>query len=145
MLFVLVIIFFLLGRIKHHHHSDMSFSFYLLSGLFLVISFITVLTYNNTKASCDRKIAVLEERNELVIRQIEPIVNRYLLYESETLENLKISSETIIAFSAYPELKSNEFLKSQIDIIVSNQDEITNLKLSKAELNVYKLWIFMGE
>jgi hypothetical protein len=45
----------------------------------------------------------------------------------------------------YPELKGNEFLKSQIDIVVKNQDEITKLKLNKAELNAYKLWIFMGE
>jgi hypothetical protein len=75
----------------------------------------------------------------------ENIVNKYLLYESETLEKVKVNSENIIALSMYPELKGNEFLKSQIDIVVKNQDEITKLKLSKAELNAYKLWIFMGE
>ena len=76
---------------------------------------------------------------------MEPIVNRYLLYESETLEKVKVNSENIIALSMYPELKGNEFLKSQIDIVVKNQDEITKIKLSKAELNMFKLWIFMGE
>ena len=67
----------------------------------------------------------------------------YLTYESETLK--EISSENVIALFKYPELKGNEMLKSQIDIIINNQDEITKLKLSKAELNQFKLWIFMGE
>lgn len=146
MLFILTGVLFIIGFINFLiREEDVGIGCYIFSAIFLVIALISLACYNETKASCDRKITVLEERNELVLKQIEPIIDRYLLYESETLKKVKVSSENIIALSMYPELKGNEFLKSQIDIILKNQDEITKLKLSKAELNVYKLWIFMGE
>lgn len=146
MLFILTGVLFIFGVLNYlTYDEDVGCGCYIFSALLLVATLITISCYNDTKVSCDKKIAVLEERNELVLKQIEPIVNRYLLYESETLEKVKINTENIIGLSMYPELKGNEFLKSQIDIIVKNQDEITQLKLSKAELNAYKLWIFMGE
>lgn len=146
MLFILTIILLIIGFITYRSYDeDVGIISYVLSVIFLAITLIVLACYNETKASCDKKIAVLEERNELVLKQIEPIVNKYLLYESKTLEKVKVSGENIIALSMYPELKGNEFLKSQIDIVVKNQDEITKLKLNKAELNAYKLWIFRGE
>lgn len=146
MLFILTITLLIIGFITYRfYNEDVGIGFYIFSAMFLAITLITFVCYNETKSTCDKKIAVLEERNEVVLKQVEPIVNRYLLYESETLEKVKVNSENIIALSMYPELKGNEFLKSQIDIVVKNQDEITKIKLSKAELNMFKLWIFMGE
>lgn len=146
MLFVLTISLLIIGFISYRSYDeDVGLGFFGASAIFLAITLIVLTYYNEIKSTCDKEIAVLEERNELVLKQIEPIINRYLLYESETLEKVKISSENIIALSMYPELKGNEFLKSQIDIVVKNQDGITNLKLRKARLNVFKLWIFMGE
>lgn len=146
MLFILTIILLIIGFITYRSYDeDVGVACYIFSIAFFITTLIVFACYNNTKASCDKKITVLEEKNELVLKQVEPIVNRYLLYESETLEKVKVSSENIVALSMYPELKGNEFLKSQIDIVVKNQDEITKLKLNKAELNAYKLWIFMGE
>lgn len=146
MLFILTGALFIIGLVNCLiQEEEVGVVSYVFFAIFLAITLIVLACYNNTKTSCDKKIAVLEEKNELVLKQVEPIVNRYLLYESETLEKVKVNSENIVALSMYPELKGNEFLKSQIDIVVKNQDEITKLKLSKAELNVYRLWIFMGE
>ena len=146
MLFILTIILLIIGFISFRSYDGyVGIGFYVFSAIFFVITLIVLACYNETKSTCDKRIAVLEERNEVVLKQVEPIVNRYLLYESETLEKVKVNSENIIALSMYPELKGNEFLKSQIDIVVKNQDEITKIKLSKAELNMFKLWIFMGE
>lgn len=146
MLFILTGVLFVIGLVHClMQEKEIGIGFYVSSAIFLATTLINLVCYNDTKVSCDKKIAVLEERNELVLKQIEPIVNKYLLYESETIEKVKVSGENIIALSMYPELKSNEFLKSRIDIVVKNQDEITKLKLSKAELNAYKLWIFRGE
>lgn len=146
MLFILTVVLFIIGLVYYlMQEKEVGLGFYGVSAVFLAITLIVLACYNETKSSCDKKIAVLEEKNELVLKQVEPIINRYLLYESETIEKVKVSGENIIALSMYPELKGNEFLKSQIDIVVKNQDEITKLKLNKAELNLYKLWIFMGE
>jgi hypothetical protein len=146
MLFILTGVLFIIGLVSYFtQDEEIGIGLYISSAIFLVITLIVLACYNDTKASCDKKIEVLEEKNELVLKQVEPIINKYLTYEGETFEKLKVSSENIVALSMYPELKGNEFLKSQIDIVVKNQDEITKLKLNKAELNAYKLWIFMGE
>lgn len=145
MLFILTVVLFIIGLVSYlSYDEDVGFGCYIFSGVLLGITLIVIACYNETKVSCDEKIAVLEEKNELVLKQVEPIINKYLTYEGETLEKLKVSSENVIALSMFPELKGNEFLKSQIDIIIKNQDEITKLKLDKASLESYKLWIFMG-
>ena len=120
-------------------------------GEFVVVCFILAITlvilggYNNTKTTADRKIVVLEKRNEEVVKQIEPLVKQYLEYESSTYKELKPDADRLIALSQYPELKGNEFIQTQIQVILENQKKITELNLEKAELNSYKLWIFMGE
>lgn len=111
-----------------------------LSVLLCVLGF-----YNSTKATADKQIAVLEQRNEEVVAQIEPLVKQYLEYEASTFKDLKPSADKIIAIAAYPELKGNEFIQTQIKIILENQKKVTNLKLDKAGLSAYKLWLFMGE
>lgn len=112
---------------------------------FSIALLCTLLDYNETKATVDKQILVLEEKNELVLKQIEPLIEKYLNYENETLSKFKIYSHNLVALSMFPELKGNEFIKSQIDIVIKNQDEITKLKLSKVKLDSYKLWLFMGE
>lgn len=113
--------------------------------LVLIPLLFVLANYNSTKSTADRQIAVLEERNELVIEQIEPLVDKYLNYESSTYRDLKLNANTIVSMANYPQLKGNEFVQSQIQIIVYNQREITKLKLDKAKLNGYKMWIFVGE
>jgi len=115
------------------------------SVIFLIIWLITIGRYNSTKSTADKQIVVLEERNELVIKQIEPLVDKYLDYEGSTYKDLKLEANIIVSMANYPQLKGDEFIQSQIKIILDNQKEITNLKLSKAKLNAYKFWIFVGE
>lgn len=113
--------------------------------IFLVIALFMLGAYNDTKTSADKKIAILEKRNEEVIKQIEPLVKQYLEYETSTYKELKPNADKLIALSQYPELKGNEFVQAQINLILENQKRITDLKIEKAGLNAYKLWLFMGE
>jgi Na+/melibiose symporter-like transporter len=123
----------------------MSMILVILSIVIFVITLITLSCYNETKATADKQILILEEKNEIVLKQIEPLIEKYLSYENETLSKFKVDVNNLVALSMFPELKGNEFIKSQIDVVIKNQDEITKLKLSKAKLNAYKLWLFMGE
>ena len=105
--------------------------------------FIVYYNYNVIKTTTDSKLKVLTEQNELVLTQIEPLVQQALNYESNTYKELKLTPENIIAFgNMYPQLQANSFIQSQIDIIINNQNEIKNLKLQKASLNAYHLWLF---
>lgn len=111
--------------------------------IFLVITVVALYCYNDTKSTAKAKIAVLEQRNEEVLAQIEPVVNKYLEYESSTLRGFKVDASKVIALSMYPELKGNEMLQEQLKIIKGNQREITELKLEEAGLKAYKMWLFM--
>ena len=113
--------------------------------IFLIILFIALCCYNSTKSTADSQIKVYEEQNEIVMNQIEPLVEKYLNYEKNTYSNFKVDANNLVALSMYPELKGDEFVQSQIKIIIDNQKKITELKLSKAKLNAYKLWLFVGE
>ena len=103
-----------------------------------------LLVTNSIKSTADSQIAVLEEKNELVLKQIEPLVNKYLAYEGEVYKNLKLDANMIISTACYPQLKADEFVRSQITIFLHNQEEITGLKLKKARLDAYKFWIYKG-
>jgi len=113
--------------------------------IFLIALFASLISYNVTKSTADSQIKVYEEQNEIVLSQIEPLVEKYLSYEKDTYSSLKIDSNTLVAMSMYPELKGDEFIQSQIKIIMDNQSKITQLKLDKAKLNVFKFWLFVGE
>lgn len=96
--------------------------------------------YNNIA-----QIEVLEENNAELLAEIEPIVEKYLNYESGTLSNIKVDSNTIIAYSMYPELKGEEFVMRQIEIVQSNNNEIKRKKLALAGLESYRIWTFLGK
>ena len=116
----------------------------------LVIGFISLLgiiiagfEYNKTVTTTDSRLAVLEEQNQIVLAQIGPLVQQALEYESNTYKDFKLDAAKIIAFTQlYPDLKANSFLNKQIDIILANQEEIKQLKLSKATLNAYHFWLW---
>lgn len=95
---VLVIIGILIACIKD---NDIGFCFVGAGGLiavvFTIVMFITLDTYNAVKTTADRQIAVLEEYNETVLTQIEPLVDKYLHFESDTYGSLKPTASTLIS------------------------------------------------
>ena len=99
--------------------------------------------YNSIKSTANAQLEVLNEQNEIVLAQIEPLVQQALNYENSTYKEFKLTPENIVAFgNMYPQLQANTFIQSQIDIIVKNQKEIKDLKLKIASLNAYRLWLF---
>lgn len=100
--------------------------------------------YNYQSSTIDNRLNVVEEQNQIVLSQIEPLVRQALEYESNTYKDFKLDAAKIIAFTQlYPDLKANSFLNKQIDIILANQEEIKQLKLDKATLNAYHFWLWV--
>jgi hypothetical protein len=99
--------------------------------------------YNSIKSTATAQLEVLNQQNEIVLAQIEPLVQQAMNYESNTYKEFKLTPENVIAFgNMYPQLQANSFIQSQINIIVENQKEIKDLKLRIASLNAYRLWLF---
>lgn len=111
--------------------------------VFLFVTAVTVGIYNYDKSTIDSRLSILEEQNQVVLSQIEPLVQHALDYESSTYKDFKFDVNKLIAFTQlYPDLKASSFLNKQIDIILANQEEIKQLKLDKASLNAYHFWLW---
>ena len=111
--------------------------------ILIVATTVAVAKYNLIKATANAQLEVLNEQNEIVLAQIEPLVQQAISYESNTYKEFKLTPENIVAFgNMYPQLQANSFIQSQINIIVENQKEIKDLKLRIASLNAYRLWLF---
>lgn len=111
------------------------------------ISFIAILVaggiYNYDSSTINSRLAVFEEQNTTVLTRVEPLVQKALDYESSTYKDLKLDvNKLIILAQTYPDLKANDFLHKQIEIILANQEEIKQLKLDKASLNAYHFWLW---
>lgn len=143
MLYILLFLFVLIFIISIIDDSDIA-----MPALFFIIVITSILigvgvSYNNIKTTATSKLEVLNEQNEIVLAQIEPLVQQALNYESNTYKELKLTPENIVAFgNMYPQLQANSFIQSQINIIIENQKEIKGLKLKMASLNAYRLWLF---
>ena len=146
--FIFLFIFAVIMKIKGNGDDYLMISIIGISSIGFLITLVVILfllgSYNLTKTSADGEIAIREEQNALVLSQIEPLVEKYLQYEKSTYKELRLTPQTIVALSAYPELKGNEFIQSQMKIIIDNQRIITSLKIKKTRLNSYNLWLFMG-
>lgn len=106
---------------------------------------ITLQCRHSTIHNSTAQIAVLEENNTELLAEIQPVVEKYLNYEQGTLTSVKPEASTLIAYAVYPELKGNEFVARQLDIIEKNNKEIKERKLALASLESYRIWLFMGE
>lgn len=120
-----------------------------LGAVFAVIWFIVLLIvvgrYNATRSTALNKIAVYQEQNDVCLAQLEPLVDKYVTFEKDVVTSVAPSSEKLLLLnSAYPELKSDQFVQTQITTILNNQAKIRDYKLALASLDSYKLWIFMG-
>lgn len=143
MLYILLFIFILIFIISIINNNDIAMPAFFFVVIITVILIGVGVSYNNVKSTAASKLEVLNEQNEIVLKQIEPLVQQAMNYESNTYKEFKLTPENIVAFgNMYPQLQANSFIQSQINIIVENQKEIKDLKLKIASLNAYRLWLF---
>ena len=130
MLYILLVIGLILLIVGINKYEDA------LSGLgasiFAVFLFVTALVvgiYNYDKSTINSRLAVLEEQNQAVLSQIEPLVQQALEYEANTYEDFKLDVAKIIAFTQlYPDLKANtNFIELQTEL-QETEDKIASAR-----------------
>lgn len=118
-----------------------------ISEIFIIASIIATIYFGvNVKSNdvIDDKVAMYQEENTKIEEQIAIVVSDYMEHESKVFDSAKVSSPVILA-QLYPELKSDELIKSQIDIYVANNEKIKDLKLKKINDSVYRWWLYFGK
>lgn len=114
---------------------------------FVVIAIIAQCWGISQLKIADTKIAMYEEENTKIEQDIATIVKDYMNYEKDTY---KVASEQIdgssllVLTELYPDLKSNELIKKQIEIYTENNNKIKQLKEEKINNQVCKWWLYFG-
>lgn len=133
---------------RYNRHNDFTEQGTFISGSFIGgISIIAILccwgVYSYRTETINSQLEVLESQNAIILSQIEPVIQKALDFESNTYKELKVNPENIITISQiYPDLKDNSFIQAQLSVILTNQQQITQLKLNKATLNAFHFWIW---
>jgi hypothetical protein len=91
----------------------------------------------------DDRIVMYQEENTQIEKDIEIVVSEYMDYEQDTFDMSEISSPTTLV-QMYPELKSDKLVQQQIDVYVSNNDKIKELKNKEIDVKLWKWLLYFG-
>lgn len=98
----------------------------------------------NKAMVANEKIKMYTEENAKIEEQIDTVVKEYMEYEGKTFSELKGDS-SITLVSLYPDLKSDELVKTQIATYQTNNTKIKELKEIKIDARYHKWWLYFGK
>ncbi len=108
----------------------------------LIALMICIAPITSQKA-IDNKIVFYEEENQRIESSVTVIVESYLRHEEIVYDNMSIDDAQAYLV-IYPDLKSNEIVSKQIDILTSNNEKVKELKSERADISTYKWWVYFG-
>lgn len=112
-------------------------------GVIALLATIVLICANGSNYGIDQKIELYESENQQIEEDIAVLVNEYMKHEENIfVECTPDSSISLVAL--YPELKSNLLVEKQIEIYVSNTEEIKSLKSQRISASLIKWWLYFG-
>lgn len=93
----------------------------------------------------DKKIKMYEEENIKIEEKVKNTVRVYMEFEKDTFTNLFDESDLTTLLIAYPELNSNELVKSEVALYIDNNAKIKELKEAKIDRRVYRFMLYFGK
>ena len=129
--------------------DDYDFSFHISGAgvVVIILSFIGMfICFHNLGQAkiIDEKISMYQEENKNIEEQIDNLVKQYMNYEGSTLKEFS-SESSITLITMYPDLKSDELVKAQIDTYTKNNNKIKKLKEDKLDYRLAKWWLYFGK
>ena len=108
---------------------------------FIVAVVLSILVSN--LSVIDAKIEMYEQENAVIETQISETVKQYQEYESGIYKEVAPESAVTLV-SLYPDLKSDTLVQKQIEVYLTNNDKIKELKESKISGSVKRWWLYFG-
>lgn len=112
--------------------------------LFIEVIAAALLTVTVANLSViDDRIAMYQEENSKIERQIADIVEQYQKYETDIF--MDVAPDTAVTLVAlYPELKSDTLVQSQIEVYTENNKMIKSLRDQQIKGDVSRWWLYFG-
>ena len=126
--------------------EDVSVGLSMVGLLFGGISLVAIIVLGiNVKSLSviDDRIAMYEEENALIERQVADVVEQYQKYETDIFMEVAPDS-AVTMVSLYPELKSDSLVQAQIEVYTENNKTIRNLRDKQIKGNVDRWWLYFG-
>lgn len=150
---ILIFVITIIASITYYHHAKnkdySSGDLDVLSVVLILINFVVIvllcwlLTNLYETQGVNQKIKMYETQNRQLERKIDMTVKNYMDHEKDTYKEFK-AGDGMALITTYPELRSNELVKEQIDTYQSNNRKIAKLKEKEIDCNVTKWWIYFG-
>ena len=115
-------------------------------GTILCIIAIVVLTTQVVgQRTVDQKIEMYQEENMNIETKVKETVRAYMNYEESIYKQLVENADLTTLVIKYPELNSNELIKTEINLYIENNNKIKALKEEKINITIYKWWLYFGK
>lgn len=127
-------------------HEGGGMAFGTAGGVLLVLTLIASITLGVNVVDSryiDEKIAMYASENEKIESDVRDAVEAYKGYERDTFETIADKSPLSLV-TLFPELKSDAIISKQIDVYVSNNNDIKKLKLKAIGYKSSKWWLYFG-
>lgn len=112
-------------------------------GIIDVICIIAIFTFMINGITTSDKIKMYQAENKQIENQIGELVKGYMDYESETYKSFK-NENSVTMINLYPELKSNELVQKQMNVYLTNNAKIKELKEIEIDTKIGKWLLYFG-
>lgn len=149
LIFTVIIIASILYYRHEKHKNNSSSDLDVLGVVLILVNFIPLtvlgLLLSNLyeDQGVDQKIKMYETQNQQLERKIDVTVKSYMNHEKDTYKEFK-AGDGMALITTYPELRSNELVKEQMNTYQSNNRKIAKLKEKEIDCNVTKWWVYFG-
>lgn len=149
LIFTVIIIASILYYRHEKHKNNSSSDLDMLGVVLILVNFIPLavlgLLLSNLyeDQGVDQKIKMYETQNQQLERKIDVTVKSYMNHEKDTYKEFK-AGDGMALINTYPELRSNELVKEQMNTYQSNNRKIAKLKEKEIDCNVTKWWVYFG-
>lgn len=149
LIFTVIIIASILYYRHEKHKNNSSSDLDVLGVALILVNFIPLavlgLLLSNLyeDQGVDQKIKMYETQNQQLERKIDVTVKSYMNHEKDTYKEFK-AGDGMALITTYPELRSNELVKEQMNTYQSNNRKIAKLKEKEIDCNVTKWWVYFG-
>lgn len=92
----------------------------------------------------DDKVELYTKQNKEIEKKVEIAVKQYMEHENKTFTALKTNESYITLVTMYPELKSDNLIKKEVELYEKNNEKIVSLKEKKINGKIYKWFLYFG-
>lgn len=148
MLILIMIIIFIIGviiEVRTAKADEAGFGLFMILIGNVIPVFILLCLLSDYPFKVDEKIKMYEEENLIIEKKVKETVRAYMDYEKDTYEKIIKDADLTTLMVKYPELGSNELVKSEVALYVDNNKQIKKLKEKRITRSIYRWWIYFGK